>query len=174
MGVAKACTKCGSTENGYYKHSRSWCKKCIGAYQKEYYRKNGRRRGLPTDASRASHRDQMTRWRRRSPERQRESSLNGHARKNGYALVRIKDGDIAKLMSIQDGRCAICRRSFDSLAHAVDHDHETGVVRGLLCLSCNGRLGFYERHGQSAQRYLDAPPGRTLGDFGSTVPTFTT
>jgi hypothetical protein len=42
----------------------------------------------------------------------------------------------------QDGRCAIasCIRE----ARSVDHDHQTGKVRGLLCQGCNIAVGFLE------------------------------
>lgn len=45
----------------------------------------------------------------------------------------------------QDGRCAICGRSSDEFAKslAVDHDHETRRVRGLLCPKCNTGLGNF-------------------------------
>lgn len=49
----------------------------------------------------------------------------------------------------QDGRCAICREEETATARgrvrslAVDHDHETGAVRGLLCSRCNTALGLF-------------------------------
>jgi hypothetical protein len=42
------------------------------------------------------------------------------------------------MLLLQDSRCAICRRTnrFQK-SFAVDHDHTTGRIRGLLCFSCN-------------------------------------
>lgn len=49
------------------------------------------------------------------------------------------------LFDAQGGACPICRRAFtwngDGLRFIIDHDHETGKVRGLLCHRCNTGLG---------------------------------
>lgn len=45
-----------------------------------------------------------------------------------------------KLLKIQGGRCAICRCVPRSRRMAIDHCHDTGVVRGLLCMTCNHEL----------------------------------
>lgn len=50
------------------------------------------------------------------------------------------------LLAAQDGRCAVCRRTPDQAGRkpkllAVDHDHVTGQVRGLLCTNCNTAIG---------------------------------
>ena len=39
----------------------------------------------------------------------------------------------------QGGACKICRKNFDLLC--IDHDHETGKARGLLCNNCNLLVG---------------------------------
>lgn len=65
----------------------------------------------------------------------------------------------------QKGRCRICdspERSGRLLA--VDHDHVTGLVRGLLCSACNRGLGFFRDRPdvlRVAADYLD-----TSGDSG--------
>lgn len=60
--------------------------------------------------------------------------------------------NVAELMAKQSGLCAICRKpeaSTDGLSGkvrqlAIDHCHETGRVRGLLCNSCNRGLGLFQ------------------------------
>lgn len=44
------------------------------------------------------------------------------------------------LLAAQGGRCAICRARPRSKRLAVDHDHKSGAVRGLLCSRCNHDL----------------------------------
>lgn len=48
-------------------------------------------------------------------------------------------------LDAQDGLCAICNGpQVSDKALAVDHNHETGAVRDLLCNSCNGGLGLFK------------------------------
>ena len=48
-----------------------------------------------------------------------------------------------KLFIKQKGCCVICgvHQSECSRAFSIDHDHENGTIRGLLCMSCNLLLG---------------------------------
>jgi hypothetical protein len=48
--------------------------------------------------------------------------------------------DFERMLAEQNGLCAIC---CEAPAVHVDHDHETGRVRGLLCFNCNGALGQF-------------------------------
>ena len=41
------------------------------------------------------------------------------------------------MVEAQGGTCAVC----DGKPEHVDHDHETGKVRGVLCFNCNQALG---------------------------------
>lgn len=49
----------------------------------------------------------------------------------------LAPGEYAQLLESQDGRCAICTRRPRNRRLAVDHDHNTGKVRALLCYTCN-------------------------------------
>lgn len=49
----------------------------------------------------------------------------------------LAPGQYDQMLENQDGRCAICRRKPRNRRLAVDHDHNTGTVRGLLCHTCN-------------------------------------
>lgn len=56
----------------------------------------------------------------------------------------------------QGGKCAICRRPPSGALH-VDHDHETGAVRSLLCSDCNTGLGLFQEAPallRAAEEYL--------------------
>lgn len=50
-----------------------------------------------------------------------------------------------RLFNFQEGRCRICRNSAENEKRklAVDHDHITGRIRGLLCARCNNGLGYF-------------------------------
>lgn len=48
-------------------------------------------------------------------------------------------GDVDKLLSEQNGVCAICK---EEVKLCIDHNHETGKVRGLLCQKCNAGVGM--------------------------------
>jgi hypothetical protein len=49
------------------------------------------------------------------------------------------------MLQAQDGKCAICRKSFVSLKKCyVDHDHKTGKHRDLLCPGCNTGVAWHE------------------------------
>jgi hypothetical protein len=58
-----------------------------------------------------------------------------NAKRGNYVL---EDGQKDKLFKEQKGLCAICK---DSTKLVVDHDHKTGIIRGLLCRNCNIGLG---------------------------------
>ncbi len=69
----------------------------------------------------------------------------------------ITEEDFSQLMKRQKGVCAICK-AFPGgrwKILAVDHDHKTGKVRGLLCMTCNTMLGRLERRFKAILTYLN-------------------
>lgn len=52
----------------------------------------------------------------------------------------IDAAEYDRIFRLQGGRCAICRNRPASKRFAVDHDHSTGEVRGILCKRCNHDL----------------------------------
>lgn len=59
------------------------------------------------------------------------------------------------MMERQKDRCAICRSHCATGRRlAVDHDHQTGRVRGLLCFRCNTTLARYEEYSAEFAAYL--------------------
>lgn len=68
----------------------------------------------------------------------------------------------AELHRIQSGKCALCP-AISRLE--VDHDHLTGLVRGLLCKSCNVREGVvrWSRASAEMKAYRANPPAAALG-----------
>lgn len=71
-------------------------------------------------------------------------------------------GDYDRLHAAQGGVCAICKRAKGTTKKlAIDHDHKTEYVRGLLCGPCNKILGHLRDDPQLAMgiyEYLTNPP----------------
>lgn len=52
--------------------------------------------------------------------------------------------DYFEMLGSQHGVCAICYKSDGNRRLAVDHDHSSGEIRGLLCRNCNVGLGHFK------------------------------
>lgn len=98
--------------------------------------------------ARALAKTRRERERVQQPDKVRARERRGkYLREFGLTPLQVLEMHIA-----QDGACAICKRKFTDtggrgepgLGH-VDHCHETGVVRGLLCVRCNTGLGHLEK-----------------------------
>ncbi|MCL4418470.1 endonuclease VII domain-containing protein [Patescibacteria group bacterium] len=65
--------------------------------------------------------------------------------------------DYNKMFNAQGGKCAICQRHQNELKKTlcVDHDHKTGKVRELLCMTCNTDLASVENRLEEMMKYLN-------------------
>lgn len=89
------------------------------------------------------------------------------------AVYGIDAAEYDRVLAVQDGRCAICLTRPRTRRLAVDHDHETGKIRGLLCTRCNhgllGRAHDSEVMLGRAIAYLRRPPAQTGEPIGDDV-----
>lgn len=51
--------------------------------------------------------------------------------------------DVVRVYAEAEGKCAICSIERSGKNHALDHDHKTGKLRGILCNNCNTGLGMF-------------------------------
>lgn len=81
----------------------------------------------------------------------------------------LEPGDYDRLYEAQGGVCGGCGpwsgRSGKTKKLAVDHDHQSGEVRGLLCSDCNRGIGRYRDNPEifdNLAEYLRNPPARKV------------
>jgi len=120
-----------------------WCCLCDSTKQDDHFHKLARpnKSGREISASCIQCEDQRDLlWIPRSRKQDRFLYLNQYW-PNRFPENRVRK--YYKLFAKQGGRCAICRKWPTKKPLCVDHDHKTGKVRGLLCASCNIRLGHW-------------------------------
>lgn len=89
--------------------------------------------------------------------------------RNLWRNYRMTPECFNRLWAEQDGKCLVCEVSLEprgrtSNAACVDHNHDTGEVRGLLCRGCNHGIGCLKDDPkvlEAAARYL-----RERGHYG--------
>ena len=158
---SKKCTKCGEIKSVQEFRlilkrgkmvRRSDCVVCGRKSGRAYYR---------------AHREERRIYgRRHAKERYRDDpSFRLLIKERNYLrLYGMTIQAVATLLASQSGICAICGTSNAGGKWGtwiIDHDHETGAVRGLLCHQCNvglGMLGDSRSTLVAAIEYLDSPP----------------
>lgn len=109
------------------------------AYMKKYYQKN-----------KECYKERAKRWQKDNPEKKKEIGKryykNHQENFKRYDIKRrygLSHEDWLKIWETQDGKCAICEKKFANPSKTfVDHNHETGKIRGLLCPKCNLAIGL--------------------------------
>jgi len=136
----------------------SVCRKCKSKYDKEFKRKN--RKKIAKKAKkyyeikkekilknaqkyRDEHREENKEYQRQLRRNDPNYTKKQHLKYSfGLSLKEFK-----KLLKKQNNLCAICGKKETLKLHsktcllAVDHDHKTNKIRGLLCSRCNLMLG---------------------------------
>ena len=112
-----------------------------------------------------ANRDRVRRWQQANRDRYRATQLEYKRRPERKAADReghlkrkygITLADYDRMFDAQGGVCAICGepRPEERTLH-VDHDHETGAIRGLLCFRCNNALGDFREEYELFRRAAD-------------------
>ena len=83
-------------------------------------------------------------------------------------LFNITPGEYDQILRFQGGVCAICGLPPKSVRLSVDHNHKTGLVRGLLCWQCNKFvLAMFDKRRIDPRRLYDyitrSPASAALG-----------
>jgi hypothetical protein len=148
--LVKECKDCGEKRDlaEFYRHKNgclySRCKAC-------HYVRTQRNRALRIDVIRLQERQRYA----ADPGRQRD--------KKRWLKYGIKRSEFDALLEAQGHVCPICLDAFapdsaiDWMAPAVDHDHATGAIRGILHRRCNLALEFMltEDESRRARAYLE-------------------
>lgn len=147
--TVKSCPRCRRTlpleqfHKGRDQVGRaSYCKDCVRERGAAYYQRNReqirakeaerrRARGVPAKRFRKDYTDEEWKAHRRKQDR-------GYSLKKLYGITME---DYERMLDEQHGGCAVCGTPPGARRLHVDHDHETGKVRSLLCNGCNAALG---------------------------------
>lgn len=146
--TTKRCNKCGEEKplGGFYSYAggrlgvMAVCKECKKAYSRAY--------------GKTEHGQEVRRTRLAAYFKENQDRIR--LRKYG-----ITPEDYKRMFKEQKGLCAICKQPERAVlngrvkALCVDHNHETGEVRRLLCLGCNVKLGWLETNLDVVLDYLN-------------------
>jgi hypothetical protein len=165
----KRCTKCGLMKRleEFYRAAanrdghRNDCIPCNAAAHRERHARN------PEPA-----RERAKKWNREHPESVAER-MEAYRRSGKKATVDrashlkrtfgIAQGDYDAMLAAQGGGCAICGRPPSAkISLHIDHDHDDGRIRGLLCFVCNNGLGQFQENPErlrKAAAYVEAGRG---------------
>lgn len=105
------------------------------AEKRRYYQKN--KELIKAKALARYHADPSLGRKRRTP--QTPASRKNAQLKHKYGLSLA---DYNLILEAQGGVCAICEGECSRPSFSVDHCHDTGKVRGLLCSKCNTAIGL--------------------------------
>ena len=158
--MMKTCNKCNKTKELVEFGKKAWskdglypiCKSCVSNRNKEDHAKDPR-----LEYKREYSKNRINSW-QADPLRQRESQL-----RRFYDIDQLQ---YLAMLAHQSGECAVCGVDSADLPQRldVDHDHETGLVRGLLCRGCNGIIERCEGRDAIAQYLHSTPAVQIIGE----------
>jgi hypothetical protein len=177
--MKKQCAKCKQSKSlgNFCKNKNTkdglqrWCKGCVKEYSKKYYQVHKVKRAECGKKYYQTHKIEAAKYGKeyyhahkveyakykKTYNQTEKGKFNNHRRslKNKYGIT-LEQYD--EMFEQQNGVCAICGGiNINGRRLGVDHDHETGKIRALLCNSCNHIIGDAKENIivlQSAINYL--------------------
>lgn len=153
--MTKQCRRCFTEKPLASFYPSKWHRSGRHSYCIPCHKADGIARGRRSPESR---RAAVRKWQRNNPDKRRNQRL---LKDYGITLERYN-----AMREQQGGLCAVCGsrciKHGDRLS--VDHDHESGRVRGLLCDPCNNGLGRFRDDPallRTAADYLERAPGES-------------
>lgn len=164
--VTKKCSKCKEVKpvTEFYKNRNNpdglmrWCKSC-----RKKYEKTPIQRGKRLELKKQIYQRDKSKLRKESLERYHANPESQRLRLY-ISRYGLDIADWHSMFKKQRGCCAICGTHQSKLKQTlnVDHNHSTGIVRGLLCSNCNRGVGMFQDEAdrlRKAAEYLDAIDG---------------
>ena len=149
----KACKDCGVVKPlsefyeapGCIDGRREECKSCFQARQAARYASDPDLREIARERTRRWQLENEDYDRARRAEYRKTDAYKRSLRKTHLKTkYGLTPEDYDRMLEDQAGGCAICGKPpRPDISLHVDHDHETGRIRGLLCFTCNNGLGQF-------------------------------
>lgn len=163
--ITKQCNKCNeikpiadfprnkSNSSGYAYE----CKSCM-AERARIRRQNDPEKVKAYQRSRNKENAEYARkWRKENKERHKQNKRRSYLKTTYGITPEVYD----EMRHAQDYKCYICHKHETDISNSgitalnVDHCHETGAIRKLLCMSCNIALGKVNDSIEILQRCID-------------------
>lgn len=155
----KQCSRCQERKPlaGFYRNGYGQshvCKDCTAESRRKYRADNAEKISAQR---KAAYRRDLERNRQLGRERYRRDPVRAKIANWRFMGIDISVERYHEMHRDQDGHCKICGRSEaeNGKALAVDHDHSSGRVRGLLCDDCNIALGRFQDSPDVLRRAID-------------------
>jgi hypothetical protein len=129
------------------------------SYSPEHYQQNKEVYSAKSKAWREQNKERARETRSRHYFENKEKYQQYCWERNLAKKYKLTKQQYEEILQEQGGVCAICGGTCKRRL-AVDHDHDTGKVRGLLCSRCNRALGYFQDSTEILQNALKYITGK--------------
>jgi hypothetical protein len=149
MSGHRNCKLCGELKpKDQFAPQGYQCRQCRTERQRAYYA------SLPpkTAEQRKKINEYQKQYRLRNLEKVKEDNRVRHIKR----MFGLSAEEYDRMLEDQNGVCAICYMKCETGFNlAVDHNHDTGKIRGLLCKNCNTALGLLKENPENMLKAIE-------------------